>query len=55
MTQNILPDKSGNSENPEKIIATVRKPSTSMSKLSEDMLRAFYRLFYLQFCDSSDQ
>ena len=29
--------------------------STNVSIVGVDLLRAFYRLFYLQFCDSSDQ
>ena len=28
--------------------------SANVPIAGEDMLRAFYRLFYLQFCDSSD-
>ena len=46
MIKNTLPDKSGNLESPK--IATVRKLSTNVSIVGEELLRAFYRLFYLQ-------
>ena len=29
--------------------------STNVSIAGEDLLRVFYRLFYLQFCDSSEK
>ena len=50
MIKNILSDKLGNPESPPK-----KRFSTNMSILGEDLLRASYRLFYLQFRDSSDQ
>ena len=58
MTKNTLPDKS---ENPESL-KIFQKPSqhfksfsTNVSVVGEDLLRAFYRLFCLQFFDTSDQ
>ena len=50
-----LPDKSGNHESLEKESKQFESFSTNVSIIGEDLLRAFYRLVYLQFCDSGDQ
>ena len=55
MIKNSLPDKSGNSESIRKKSQQFESFSTNVSIVGEDLLRAFYKLFYLQFCDSSDQ
>ena len=55
MIKNTLPDKSGNPETLEKESQQFESFSTNVPIVGEDLLRAFYRLFYLQFCDSSDQ
>ena len=57
MIKNTLPDKSGNSESLEKQSQSQQFESfsTNVSMVGEDLLRSFYRWFYLQFCDSSDQ
>ena len=54
MIKNILPKKSGNPESL-KIIIKVGKLSANVHIVGEDLLRAFYKLFYLHFYDSSDQ
>ena len=48
MIKNTLPDKSWNPEILENFLINV-------SIVSKNLLRAFYRLFYLQFCDSSNR
>ena len=55
MTKNTLPDKSGNLENLKKYSQQFGSISTNVAIVGEDLLRAFYRLFYLQFYDSGDQ
>ena len=55
MIQNTLPDKSGNPESLEKESQQFGSFSTNVPIAGEDLLRASYRLFYLQFCDASDQ
>ena len=55
MIKNTLPDKLGNPESLEKELQQFESFSTNVSMVGEDLLRAFYRLFYLQFCDLSDQ
>ena len=52
MIKNTLPDKPGNPENFEKWFESF---STIALIVGKDLLKAFYRFFYLQFCDSSDQ
>ena len=54
MIKNNLPDKSGNPGNLEKF-QQFKSFSANVSIVCEDLLREFYRLFYLQFCDSSVQ
>ena len=54
MIKNTLSDKSGNPETLEKESQQFESFSTNVPIVGEDLLRAFYRLFYLQFCDSSD-
>ena len=55
MIKNTLPDKSGNPESLKIQPQQLEIFSTNVLIVGEDLLRAFYRLFYLQFCDSSDQ
>ena len=55
MIKNTLPDKSGNPESIKKSSQQFESFSTTVPIVDEDWLRAFYKLFYLQFCDSSDQ
>ena len=55
MINSTLPDKSGNPKNLEKESQNFESFSTNVSIVGEDLLRAFYRLFYLQFCNSGDQ
>ena len=50
-----LPDKSGNPESLKNYLQQFKSFSTNVPIVGEDLLRAFYRLFYLQFCDSIDQ
>ena len=47
--------KSGNSESLKKYSQQFKSFSTNVPIVGEDLLRAFYRLFYLRFCDSSHQ
>ena len=54
MIKSTLLDKSGNRESTEKESQQFESFST-VSIVREDLLRVFYRLFYLQFCDSGDQ
>ena len=53
--KNTLPDKSGNSENFKKCSQQFESLSSNVPIVGEDLLKAFYRLFYIQCCDSSDQ
>ena len=53
MIKNTLLDKPGNRESIEKESQQFESFSTA-SIVGEDLLRAFYRLFYLQFSDSGD-
>ena len=55
MSKNTFPDKSGNPESLEKELQQFESFSTNVSIVDEDLRRAFYRLFYWQFCDSTDQ
>ena len=55
MIKNTLPDKLGNPESLEKELQQFESFSTNVSMVDEDLLRTFYRLFYLQFCVSGDQ
>ena len=55
MTKNTLPDKSGNPETLKKYLQDLESFSINVYIVDEDFLRGFCRLFYLQFCDSSDQ
>ena len=55
MIKNILPDESGNPESLEKESQQFESFSTNVPIVGEDLLRTFYRLFFLQFCDSGDQ
>ena len=55
MTKNILPGKSGNAESLKKQSQQFESFSTNVHIVGMDWLRAFHRLFYLQFFDSSDQ
>ena len=51
MIKNTLPDKSGNHESLKKLSQQFENFSTNASIDGEDFLKAFYKLFYLQFCD----
>ena len=55
MIKNTLQDESGNPESVKKHSQQFERFWTNVSIDGEDLLRVFYRLFYLQFCDSSDQ
>ena len=55
MTKNTLPDRAGKPESFKKYPQHFESFSTNVYIVDEDLLRTFYRLFYLQFCDSSDQ
>ena len=55
MIKNTLPDKSRNPESLEKESQQFKTFSTNVSIVRQDLLRAFYRLFYLQLCDYGDQ
>ena len=55
MIKNTLPDKSGNPESLEKESQQFESFSTNVFIVNENLLRVFYSLFYLQFCDSGDQ
>ena len=55
MIKNTLPGKSGNSESLKKKSQQFEIFATNAPIVSEDLLRAFYLLFYLQFCDKSEQ
>ena len=55
MIKNTLPDKLGNPESLEKESKEFKNFSTNVSIVGEDLLRAFYRLFCLQYFDSGDQ
>ena len=54
MIKNTLPDKSGNCESLKKS-QHFGSLSTNVAIVGEDLLRMFYRFFYLKFCGSSDQ
>ena len=53
--KNTLPDKSWNPESLKKYSQQFESFSTNFLIVDEDLLRTFYRLFYLQFWDSSNQ
>ena len=53
--QKTLPDKSGNRESLKKYSQQFESFSTNVVIDGEDLLRVFFRLFYLQFCYSGDQ
>ena len=55
MIKNTLSDKWVNPESLKKKSQQFKNFSTNVSIVGKDLLRAFYRLFYLQFCDWSDQ
>ena len=55
MIKNTSWDKSGNPESLEKESQQFESFLTNVSIVGDDLVRAFYRLFYLQFCDSGDQ
>ena len=57
MIKNTLPDKSGNQKilKALKILQQFDIFLTNVAITGNDLLRVFCRLFYLQFCDSSDQ
>ena len=47
MIKNTLPDKSGNPESLKKYSQQFESFSTNALKVDKDLLRAFYRLFFL--------
>ena len=55
MIKNTLPDKSRNPESLKKFSQQFENSSTNVQIVGENLLRAFYKLFYLRFCVSSDQ
>ena len=55
MIKHTLLDKFENPESFKKWFQQFESSSTNVPIVGEDLLRAFYKLFYLQFCDSSDQ
>ena len=55
MIKNTLLDKSENPESFEKESQQSESFSANVSIVGKDLLMAFYRLFYLQFCGSGDQ
>ena len=55
MIKNTLSDKSGNPESLEKESQQFESFSTNVFIVHENLLKVFYRLFYLQFCDLGDQ
>ena len=55
MIKNALPDKLGNPESLKKYSQQFESFSTNVPIVGENLLRAFNKLFYLQFFDSSDQ
>ena len=52
MIKNTLPD---NPKSVKKLSKQFKSFSTDVPIVGEDLLRAFYWLFYLQFYDSNDQ
>ena len=55
MTKYTLPDKSGKPESLKKQSQQFESFSANVPIVGKDYLRAFYRLLYLQFWDSSNQ
>ena len=56
MIRNTLPDKSGNPESLENNHNSSKAfQLMCLPIVGEDLLRVFYRLFYLEFSDSNDQ
>ena len=55
MIKNTSPDKSWRPESLKKQLQQFENFSTDLAIVGKDLLRAFYGLFYWQFCDSSDQ
>ena len=55
MIKNTLPNKSENPESLKKYSQQFESFSSNVSIIGGDLLRAFYVLFYLRFCGSSDQ
>ena len=55
MIQNTLPNKSGNPGSLKNESQQFESFSTNEPIDAEDLLRAFFRWFYLQLSDSSDQ
>ena len=51
MIKNTLPDKLGNPESLEKELQQFESFSTNVSMVGEDLLKAFFSLLCLQFCD----
>ena len=54
MIKNALPDKLGSPESLQKS-QQFESFSTNVAIIGNDLLKVFYRLFYLRFCDSNDQ
>ena len=55
MIKNILPDKSGKHKSLKKQSQQFESFSVNVTIVGKDLLRAFYRLFYLPFRDLNDQ
>ena len=54
-SKNTLPDKSGYPKSLKKCLQQFKSFLSNVPIVCNDLFRVFYRLFYLQFCDSSDQ
>ena len=55
MIKKTLSNKSRNPENIKYYPQQFKSSSTNVHIVCEDLMRVFYKLFYLWFCDSSDQ
>ena len=53
--KNTLPNKWGNPESLKNYSKVLQSSSNNMHIVSEDLLRAFWKLVFLRFCISSDQ
>ena len=55
MIKNTFPDKSVNPESLKKQLQQFDSFSINVTIVRKDLMKAFYRLFYLKFCDSRDE
>ena len=54
MIKNSMPIKSGNPGSHKKLPPQLETSSANVHIVGEDLLRVFFKLFYLRFCVSSD-